>query len=1185
MSIARLLGAILAILLLLAGSAWYGLLHTQTGARWLWSQAESITGGALTAGDVRGDLGSGVSVTQLSYVADGVAVTAATATVDATLGLLPLTIYVGTAHVSGLTVDLRDRDSAENDAESKPFRLEILQLPFELSIAELKLDDAKLVRNTRETIVTIDHATMAARWAESIGIDNLDLQMPGIDAAGNGLLQLQEPYDIRTELEVRAQPDVTGLRDPVAFRVASEGPLDDFTIEADSDEPRAELSGQITDITQSIRWDLELEVTAAKLPPAAKLPDAPPITVSARGQGGMTAFTVDAAVSVEGTDASATLGADVDLASETIDGNVDWSNAQWPLAGAAPRVASRRGRLAVSGSLDDWAIDGTLQLRTAGLPPGQLTVDGAGNRRQASVRIIEGSVLGGSVAGRAEYSWHERPAFSASLDLENVESDALLPDWPATLSGHVDVRGQQGPFALSIVLENVEGEFLDKPLRAAGGIGIQDGVLSADELSIAHGEASLHVSGNPYASGGLRYSTTINELGDYVDAAYGTFTASGALSLRPEDPYLEISASSPELGYGGTTIFDLELADRNRDEKMIAVEITASSVQYDRFIASDVRIGASGDRQQQAIELEFATDGLQTMLALDGAIDDWQAPDKWTGQIQRLQLEHTDFSAGLADPSTIVLTARSASVDDLCIANERGGSLCANASWARSTGARLSANLSSVPASLINAFVQTGFGFNQMLSGEMDWRMAKNGRSSGWADVTMSSGTIASTLRPDLKLETGEANLRFRIDRNSLRSGILKVPLPGLGQVAGQFDVLGAAGEGPGTLQGTIDVDISDVRFLQALVPVLDDVEGRLVADFLLSGPVSQPVVTGNVSLDDGAVSYLPIGLELKQVSLDGKLGGAGDIEITGSFVAGDGRGQIRTRTKTLDAARRGLQIDLQGENLTLIDVPDLKAVANTDATIGFDGETLQLDGQIDFPYARIKPQNIGINRVSASNDVIIVKGELPDGPAGGKSDADILFEGAVELSLGNDVVVDLDVADAKLSGSAVFTWNGPPMPTANGRYVLIGEILAYGQKLEISEGAIRFPDVPANDPNLRIRAEREIFGNTQVRRAGVLVSGSASRPTIEAYTTPMTTEERALTLLVTGSEFDYEKGVGAFDFGTYIAPRVYASYGIGLFDQENVIRVRYDLTEGFGLTLTSGARDEGVDLTYRFEN
>ena len=161
------------------------------------------------------------------------------------------------------------------------------------------------------------------------------------------------------------------------------------------------------------------------------------------------------------------------------------------------------------------------------------------------------------------------------------------------------------------------------------------------------------------------------------------------------------------------------------------------------------------------------------------------------------------------------------------------------------------------------------------------------------------------------------------------------------------------------------------------------------------------------------------------------------------------------------------------------------------------------MDGQVDVPHARIKPQNIGINRVSESNDVVIVKGELPEGPAAGKSSTDMRFNGAVELSLGNDVVVDLDVAYSKLSGSAVFSWNGPPMPTANGRYVLTGEILAYGQKLEISEGAIRFPNVPAGNPNLRIRAEREIFGNSQVRRAGVLVSGSASRPTIEAFTTP----------------------------------------------------------------------------------
>src|SRR5690606_9894345 len=118
----------------------------------------------------------------------------------------------------------------------------------------------------------------------------------------------------------------------------------------------------------------------------------------------------------------------------------------------------------------------------------------------------------------------------------------------------------------------------------------------------------------------------------------------------------------------------------------------------------------------------------------------------------------------------------------------------------------------------------------------------------------------------------------------------------------------------------------------------------------------------------------------------------------------------------------------------------------------------------------------------------------------------------------------------------------------------------------------------------LRIRAEREIFGNPQIRTAGVLVSGSARDPELEVYTNPETTEERALTLLVTGSDFDYEQGVGAFDVGTYIAPNLFLSYGIGLFDRENVVSLRYDIARGHGIKATSGKSTEGIDLSYTFE-
>ena len=138
---------------------------------------------------------------------------------------------------------------------------------------------------------------------------------------------------------------------------------------------------------------------------------------------------------------------------------------------------------------------------------------------------------------------------------------------------------------------------------------------------------------------------------------------------------------------------------------------------------------------------------------------------------------------------------------------------------------------------------------------------------------------------------------------------------------------------------------------------------------------------------------------------------------------------------------------------------------------------------------------------------------------------------------------------------------------------------------MTIREGRVSFPSVPADNPHLNIKAEREIFGNTQIKRAGVLVSGTLKRPSLDAYTDPMTSSERALAMLITGSDFDYEQGVGAVEVGMYIAPKLFVSYGIGLFDDSNVISARYDLGRGFGVKATSGQRETGVDISYTIDH
>jgi translocation and assembly module TamB len=135
-----------------------------------------------------------------------------------------------------------------------------------------------------------------------------------------------------------------------------------------------------------------------------------------------------------------------------------------------------------------------------------------------------------------------------------------------------------------------------------------------------------------------------------------------------------------------------------------------------------------------------------------------------------------------------------------------------------------------------------------------------------------------------------------------------------------------------------------------------------------------------------------------------------------------------------------------------------------------------------------------------------------------------------------------------------------------------------------INNGHISFPGVLADNPLLNIRAERDIFGNTQIRTAGVQLIGTLKRPQLQAYTVPATNQDRAWTLLVTGTDFDQGQGVGGFDVGTYIAPRLYVSYGISLFEDENVVSARYDLKKGFGIKVTSGQRETGLDVSYTIE-
>ena len=60
--------------------------------------------------------------------------------------------------------------------------------------------------------------------------------------------------------------------------------------------------------------------------------------------------------------------------------------------------------------------------------------------------------------------------------------------------------------------------------------------------------------------------------------------------------------------------------------------------------------------------------------------------------------------------------------------------------------------------------------------------------------------------------------------------------------------------------------------------------------------------------------------------------------------------------------------------------------------------------------------------------------------------------------------------------------------------------------------------------------------------------------------------------------------GGSALTIGEYLSPRLYLSYGVGLFEPGEVIALRYKLAEDMGLRGQRGTEETRAGVEYRIE-
>jgi len=323
-------------------------------------------------------------------------------------------------------------------------------------------------------------------------------------------------------------------------------------------------------------------------------------------------------------------------------------------------------------------------------------------------------------------------------------------------------------------------------------------------------------------------------------------------------------------------------------------------------------------------------------------------------------------------------------------------------------------------------------------------------------------------------------------------------------------------------LEGFVRAQLPRIGVWSLLAPPGWRLRGSLAADVALAGARNDPRFSGTLAADELALRSVVEGVELQRGRMRARLDGQ-RLHVDEFLLYGGGEGKADGWVKA------------SGEGAWTADGPQLNAVAQLNrlrATMRSDRD-LTVSGQL---AARIDAQGTDVRgQLQVDQARIVLPDELPP-----RLDEDVVvrraegsiataqerkqrepdrpppkrpFNVAVDIDLGEDFRLKGRGLDTRLRGTLALTGHTLVQPRLTGAISTAGgEYRAYGQRLDIERGVLRFTGALDN-PALDILAIRP----HTVQRVGVLISGTVQSPFIRLHSEPDLPDAEKLTWLVTG--------------------------------------------------------------------
>ncbi|ULQ47124.1 translocation/assembly module TamB domain-containing protein [Flagellatimonas centrodinii] len=892
-----------------------------------------------------------------------------------------------------------------------------------------------------------------------------------------------------------------------------------------------------------------------------------------------------------------------------------WENLQWPLVGDSPQVRSGVGHLVIDGDLSAYTVAMKGDLSTPDYA-GDITLNGTGSAAHLQLAPLEIRALDGSALAQGTVTWDPALLLDIEADVDNLDLAAVLPDWPGRITGAVHAEGglnADNPLQFSADIRDSTLRGYPLSLTARGGW--QGETLTLTSAELRQGRSRISATGTAWPRLDLTATLDSPNLTALWPDLSGTLQLQAQINGAPSFPSVRFSGKGSDIAWADRLQTGrLNFAGLLAPEGPMELTLDLADISGAATVTA-IRTELRGRTGEHTLSLVAELPQGAFELQLSGALN----PETlaWRGQLTRADLKPDRLPAlALRAPADLRLSAAASTLAPACWDSDPPAQvgLCLNADIAPDR-TRARADLERFDYGVIAAFLPPR------------WRL--EGEVAGHADIAI-NGDAAPTLDIDLQTAAGgldigrQAAIEFRPGHIRVLDGAegltLDVDLP---TSQGGIRITGTGSPGLDWLARSVDARLQarfdDLSWINRLSPEFRELEGALNADVHATGTLGQPVLDGQVELNLPQIYLVTPGITLTdlQARLQARPGELANI--TARATAGSGTLAV-DGTVALDSDNPDLILTITGDEAQLVDLADARVWVSPDLEVRFAGRRLDVTGRVDVPRATLTPRGFE-GGLAPSSDQVIIRADATE------TSSLLELHANVTVALGDKVSFDGFGLKSKLSGQINARQSPGRSATGRGEIRLVsGRYQAYGQDLSIETGRLLFTGGPITDPAIEIRATRAPRDDIEV---GVSVRGRLDAPEFALFSSPGMPQDQQLSWLILGRDLSasgggddqaalagaaLSLGLSGSDFlaqrlkgnlriddisigarpgedaeaakitiGKYLSPKLYVSYGVGLFQPGHIFRLLYDIGRGFKLQTETGVAS-GADLLYTIE-